>query len=47
MRTCLMVLVAAGLALRAEATVTLPAIFKDHMVLQRDRPIPVWGWSEE
>ena len=19
--------------------------FSDHMVLQRDRPIPVWGWA--
>ncbi len=47
MQTFLMLLIAAGLALRAQATVTLPAIFKDHMVLQRDRPIPVWGWSEE
>ena len=25
----------------------LPSIFGDHMVLQRDKPIPVWGWSEE
>ena len=30
--------------LRAE--VRLPAIFSDHMVLQRDRPLPVWGWGE-
>lgn len=20
------------------------SIFSDHMVLQRDRPVPVWGW---
>ena len=26
--------------------VTLPRIFTDHMVLQRDRPIAVWGWAE-
>jgi len=25
--------------------VKLAAIFSDHMVLQRDRPVPVWGWS--
>ena len=25
---------------------TLPSIFCDHMVLQRDRSIPVWGWAE-
>lgn len=23
--------------------VTLPEVFSDHMVLQRDRPVPVWG----
>ena len=30
---------------RAEAGLTLPAVFSDHMVLQRDRPVPVWGWA--
>lgn len=24
----------------------LAAVFSDHGVLQRDRPIPVWGWAE-
>ena len=28
------------------ANVTLPKIFGDNMVLQRDRPIPVWGWAD-
>lgn len=28
------------------ANVRLAAIFADHGVLQRDRPIPVWGWAE-
>ena len=23
----------------------VPPLFSDHMVLQRDRPVPVWGWS--
>ncbi len=46
MRTCLMLLLAAGLTLSARAALTLPAIFKDHMVLQRNQPIPVWGWAE-
>ena len=27
------------------ANVTLPGIFSDNMVLQRDTPIPVWGWA--
>jgi sialate O-acetylesterase len=34
----------AGSALRAD--VKLPGFFNDHMVLQRDIPIPVWGWAE-
>ncbi len=29
----------------SDAAVRLPAIFSDHMVLQRDRPVPVWGWA--
>ena len=24
----------------------LPALFSDHAVLQRDRPVPIWGWAE-
>ena len=24
----------------------LPAMFTDHMVLQREFPVPVWGWAE-
>jgi sialate O-acetylesterase len=30
----------------AHANVTLPAIFGDHMVLQQDKTIPVWGWAD-
>lgn len=30
----------------ARADVTLPKIFGDHMVLQRDQPDKVWGWAE-
>ncbi len=29
----------------ATAEVKLPAIFGSHMVLQREMPIPVWGWD--
>jgi sialate O-acetylesterase len=29
----------------ASAEVRLPHVFSDHAVLQRDRPIHVWGWS--
>lgn len=35
-----------SLAPRAAApALRLPAFFSDHGVLQRDQPIPVWGWS--
>jgi len=33
-----------GSVLRAD--VTLPAIFSDHLVLQRDAAVPVWGWAD-
>ena len=41
------VALAAGLlaALSCLAEVKLPAVFSEHMVLQRDKPIPVWGWA--
>jgi sialate O-acetylesterase len=29
-----------------QADVKLPAIFTDHAVLQRDMPVPVWGWAD-
>lgn len=28
------------------AEVTLAALFSDHAVLQRDRPLPIWGWAD-
>jgi sialate O-acetylesterase len=34
------------LAAAAPAAVRLPQVFGDHMVLQRDAPIVVWGWSD-
>ena len=45
-------LTAALLALAAlavpstRANVRLPSLFTSHMVLQRDRPNPVWGWAD-
>lgn len=30
----------------AIADVRLPGIFSDHMVLQRDAAVPVWGWAD-
>jgi sialate O-acetylesterase len=28
------------------ADVSLPKVFSSHMVLQRDRPLPIWGWAD-
>jgi len=33
-------------AFAARADVKLPAIFSDHMVLQRGAVAPVWGWAD-
>ncbi len=30
-----------------QADVKLPAVFSDHMVLQREKPIAVWGWADD
>ncbi len=30
----------------ATAAVKLPAILSDHMVVQADTPVPVWGWAD-
>ena len=37
---------AAGWPSPAAAKVSLPAVFGNHMVLQCDMPIPVWGWAD-
>jgi hypothetical protein len=34
-----------GLVGQASADVKLPKVFSDHMVLQRDREVPFWGWD--
>lgn len=36
---------ALSLALNASADVRLPHVFGSHMVLQRDKPIIIWGWA--
>ena len=40
----LLVLLACGGWLRAD--VSLASLFQDHAVLQRDKPVPVWGWAD-
>jgi len=34
-----------SIAASAVAEVKLPAVFTDHMVLQRGQAVPVWGWA--
>ncbi|RMG67385.1 MAG: hypothetical protein D6722_13270 [Bacteroidetes bacterium] len=45
MRT-LILLAVAFWGWNAQAKVYLPQVFSDHMVLQLDLPIQVWGWAE-
>ncbi len=33
-------------ATSAAADVKLPPVIGDHMVLQRDRAVPIWGWAD-
>jgi sialate O-acetylesterase len=48
-RTCLLLLLVllldVHLPLLAQAEVRVPKVFGDHMVLQRDKPIVIWGWA--
>ncbi len=41
---CVAVLFACTTA--ASANIRLPAVIGDHMVLQRDLPLPIWGWAD-
>ncbi|MFC4870335.1 sialate O-acetylesterase [Negadavirga shengliensis] len=41
---CLGLLILLAAAARAE--LKLPKVFADHMVLQRELDIPIWGWAE-
>jgi len=36
----------AALSSSVQADVRLPNVFSEHMVLQRQAPIPVWGWAD-
>jgi len=39
-------LVVASSAPLAWADVNLPKVLSSHMVLQRERPLPIWGWAD-
>ena len=45
-QAALLGLCAFTLGTAARADVKLPAIFSEHMVLQQDKTIPVWGWAD-
>jgi sialate O-acetylesterase len=46
MKPILAALLLAPLALSADTTLKLAGLFTDHMVLQRDQAVPVWGWAK-
>ena len=41
----LLVILVAGYPATLAAEVRLPAVFSDHMVIQRDKPVSIWGWA--
>ena len=50
-RHCLALLAALGATLTAGeiavgGEIQLASLFGDQMVLQRDQPVPVWGWAQ-
>jgi len=45
-RCFLTLMLMAGSTACCLADVKLPALFSDHMVLQRQMPLPVWGWAD-
>ncbi len=47
-RLCLVLIATAGLWLAGTTAqaLSLPRVFSDNMVLQRDIPLKVWGWAE-
>lgn len=42
----LIAVIAALVSAPVRADVRLPRVFTDDMMLQRDQPIPVWGWAD-
>ncbi|MFY0256339.1 sialate O-acetylesterase [Chitinophaga sp. 30R24] len=47
MKKTALLLVASLMSTFSFATVRLPNIFGNNMVLQRDKPIPIWGWADK
>jgi sialate O-acetylesterase len=36
-----------GIVRQAAAEVRLSGVFADHMILQREQPVQIWGWADE
>ena len=45
-RVAVLALAAGWMASAAHAALSLGAPFGDGVVLQRDQPVPVWGWTD-
>ena len=45
-RKLLFAILLASIATLAQGEVRLPKLFTSHMVLQRDKPIHIWGWAQ-
>ena len=45
-RVCLGLAAVLAVASAARADVRLPRVFGEHMVLQQELPVPVWGWAD-
>jgi sialate O-acetylesterase len=45
-RFILAITIVAGLAAGLSAEVRLPALIGDHMVVQQDKPVAIWGWAD-
>ncbi len=43
----ILVTVLSTAGITAEAKVVLPSVFGDGMVIQRERPVTVWGWADD
>ncbi|HLG40646.1 MAG TPA: sialate O-acetylesterase, partial [Chitinophagaceae bacterium] len=43
---CLLLLALVGIYFPLHAKIIMPHIFADNMVLQRNVPVPVWGWAD-
>lgn len=47
MKNALFILAFLLFAIPCKSEVKLPAIFTDNMVLQRDKPLKIWGWADK